>query len=199
MESYYNSAKYIKSVVDIIDAPTPKLKEILFVGKSNVGKSSLINALTNSKRLAYTSKTPGHTKLLNYFLIENNFYFVDSPGYGFSKKRDKDYEFYGDMLEKYFDNNENLKLIVFLLDSRHEPTDDDLDFFLFLKKYNYKFVICMTKCDKLNQSEKSKINKNVSNKFNCDISTLTILPVSVKNLRLLGNLKETIDESLRGN
>ena len=81
---YFKKASFVKSVADIKDAPLDNLKEVLFVGKSNVGKSSLINALTNMKKLAFTSSNPGHTKLLNYFLIDNMFYLVDCPGYGYS-------------------------------------------------------------------------------------------------------------------
>ena len=99
---HYKSAKFIKSITSIKEAPAENLSEVLFVGKSNVGKSSLINALTNNKKLAYTSSNPGHTRLLNYFLIDNSFYFVDAPGYGFSAQKDKDYAFYGNMIESYF-------------------------------------------------------------------------------------------------
>ena len=117
MEYYLKKAKFVKSITDIKEAPFDYSKEVLFVGKSNVGKSSLINALTNNKKLAYTSSKPGMTRLLNYFSVEDKFYLVDCPGYGFSSKKDVDYEFYGNMVESYFNNNEKLKLIVFLLDS----------------------------------------------------------------------------------
>ena len=180
MESYYKKASFVKSITDINEAPS-RLPEVLFVGKSNVGKSSIINALTNNSKLAFTSKKPGHTRLLNYFLIDDSFYFVDSPGYGYSAKKDLDYEFYGDMLEKYFDNNKYLKLVVFLLDSRHMPTDDDYDFYKFLISFNYNFVIALTKCDKLNQSDKSKIYKNLKEKLDLDKDKNLILLTSSKD------------------
>lgn len=197
MEFYFKKASFVKSVADVKEAPLPELKEVLFVGKSNVGKSSLINALTNNKKLAFTSSNPGHTKLLNYFLVENSFYLVDCPGYGFSSKKGLDYKFYGDLVENYFDNNKKLKLIVFLLDSRHEPTNDDLDFYQFLLSFDYKFVICMTKCDKLNMSMRAKINKNLVNKLGEDVLKNKIFNVSKEDKRSIGLLKDYICESLR--
>ncbi len=196
MKYHYKKATFIKSITDIKEAPERKA-EVLFVGKSNVGKSSLINALTNNSKLAFVSKKPGHTRLLNYFLIEDKFYFVDSPGYGFSAKKDLDYEFYGEMLEKYFTDNEYLKLVVFLLDSRHLPTDDDFDFYKFLISFNYNFVVCLTKCDKLNQSEKSKIYKNLKEKLDLDKDKNLILLTSSKEERSILLLKETIDHFVK--
>lgn len=193
---YFKSSKFIKSIIDIKEAPEKRLSEVLFVGKSNVGKSSLINALTNNKRLAYTSSKPGHTRLLNYFLIDNSFYFVDAPGYGFSTKKDLDYKFYGEMIENYFKNNKYLKLIVFLLDSRHEPTEDDLDFYNYLKSTDYNFIFVMTKCDKLNMSLKSKIVKNLKNVFiDPDLDKLNL--VSIKDNRSLLALKTKIEEYIK--
>ena len=193
---YFKSSKFIKSITDIKEAPEKRLSEVLFVGKSNVGKSSLINALTNNKRLAYTSSKPGHTRLLNYFLIDNSFYFVDAPGYGFSTKKDLDYKFYGEMIENYFKNNKFLKLIVFLLDSRHEPTEDDLDFYNYLKSTDYNFIFVMTKCDKLNMSLKSKIVKNLKNVFiDPDLDKLNL--VSIKDNRSLLALKTKIEEYIK--
>lgn len=193
---YFKSSKFIKSITDIKEAPEKRLSEVLFVGKSNVGKSSLINALTNNKRLAYTSSKPGHTRLLNYFLIDNSFYFVDAPGYGFSTKKDLDYKFYGEMIENYFKNNKYLKLIVFLLDSRHEPTEDDLDFYNYLKSTDYNFIFVMTKCDKLNMSLKSKIVKNLKNVFiDPDLDKLNL--VSIRDNRSLLALKTKIEEYIK--
>lgn len=196
MEFHYKKATFIKSITDVKEAPERKA-EVLFVGKSNVGKSSLINALANNSKLAFVSKKPGHTRLLNYFLIDDKFYFVDSPGYGFSAKKDLDYEFYGEMLEKYFADNEYLKLVVFLLDSRHLPTDDDYDFYKFLISFNYNFVVCLTKCDKLNQSEKSKIYKNLKIKLDLDKDKNLILLTSSKDERSILLLKETIDHFVK--
>ncbi|MDY2728076.1 MAG: ribosome biogenesis GTP-binding protein YihA/YsxC [Candidatus Onthovivens sp.] len=190
--TYFKKAKFIKSVADVKDKPQERLNEVLFVGKSNVGKSSLINMLTNNSKLAFTSSKPGHTKLLNYYLIEDYFYFVDCPGYGYSSKKDVDYKFFGDLVENYFTNNHELKLILFLLDSRHLPSNDDIDFFNFLQEYNYEFIIVMTKCDKLNQSQKSKINKNLKETFKSidDIDVVLTSTVEKTGLELLKNIIE---------
>ncbi len=200
MENYYfNKAKFIKSVVDVKEAPGEYNSSVLFVGKSNVGKSSLINALTNNKRLAYTSSKPGHTRLLNYYSVEDRFYLVDCPGYGFSTKKDLDYKFYGDMVEGFFKDNKSLKLVVFLLDSRHEPTLDDVDFYNFLTSYDYKFVICMTKCDKLNMSMRSKIYKNLENTLEIDTNTNQPLLVSINDKSSILKLKNMIEKVLEEN
>ena len=200
MENYYfNKAKFIKSVVDVKEAPGEYNSSVLFVGKSNVGKSSLINALTNNKRLAYTSSKPGHTRLLNYYSVEDRFYLVDCPGYGFSTKKDLDYKFYGDMVEGFFKDNKSLKLVVFLLDSRHEPTLDDVDFYNFLTSYDYKFVICMTKCDKLNMSMRSKIYKNLENTLKIDTKTNQPLLVSINDKNSILKLKNMIEKVLEEN
>ncbi len=193
MENYYlTKAKFIKSIVDVKEAPGEYNSSVLFVGKSNVGKSSLINALTNNKNLAHTSSKPGHTRLLNYYSVEDKFYLVDCPGYGFSSKKDVDYEFYGKMIESFFDNNKSLKLVVFLLDSRHEPTDDDFDFYKFLISYKYRFVICMTKCDKLNMSMRSKIYKNLKSKLDFDPNKFAPLLVSINDKNSILKLKNTV-------
>lgn len=200
MENYYfNKAKFIKSVVDVKEAPGEYNSSVLFVGKSNVGKSSLINALANNKRLAYTSSKPGHTRLLNYYSVEDRFYLVDCPGYGFSTKKDLDYKFYGDMVEGFFKDNKSLKLVVFLLDSRHEPTLDDVDFYNFLTSYDYKFVICMTKCDKLNMSMRSKIYKNLENTLEIDTNTNQPLLVSINDKSSILKLKNMIEKVLEEN
>ena len=200
MENYYfNKSKFIKSVVDVKEAPGEYNSSVLFVGKSNVGKSSLINALTNNKRLAYTSSKPGHTRLLNYYSVEDRFYLVDCPGYGFSTKKDLDYKFYGDMVEGFFKDNKSLKLVVFLLDSRHEPTLDDVDFYNFLTSYDYKFVICMTKCDKLNMSMRSKIYKNLENTLEIDTNTNQPLLVSINDKSSILKLKNMIEKVLEEN
>jgi len=196
MKYCYNKAVFIKSCDGKKTLPEKRLKEVIFVGKSNVGKSSLINALVNQTNLAFTSKKPGHTRLLNYYLIENVFYFVDCPGYGFSRQKDVDYAFYGNMIEGYFKDNKYLKLIVFLLDSRHVPTDDDLDFYNFIKDCNYKYVIVMTKADKLNQAGKAQIIKNLTSKFG-ENSDNSVLMVSIKDKNSLVGLKNKINSEIK--
>lgn len=193
--SLYKSSLFIKSITDKKDIPQPYLSEVLFVGKSNVGKSSLINALTNNKKLAYTSSKPGHTRLLNYYLIENRFYFVDAPGYGFSQQKTVDYEFYGNMVDSYLTDNKNLKLIVFILDSRRIPNEDDILFYDYLVHKQLKFCIVLSKSDKLNMSEKARIKKNFS-ESKIDLTNNEVFLTSISNLKSLENLKEFIDKAV---
>lgn len=191
----FKNAKFIKSIVSMKDKPS-SLKEVVIVGKSNVGKSSLINALLNNNHLAYTSSKPGHTRLLNYYLIDNGFYFVDCPGYGYSAKKDVDYAFYGEMVENYFKDNKYLKLVIFLLDSRHIPSSDDIDFYNYLKSMNYPFIILFTKGDKLNMSMRSKIPNNFKTAFKEEYSKEKAIVVSIKNKKSLGDTKEIINRYL---
>ena len=196
MACSFINAKFITSVADTKNKPF-LLNEITFVGKSNVGKSSLINALCNMKRLAFTSSKPGMTRLLNYYEVkasnkDKNFYIVDCPGYGYSAKKGKDYLAYGNLVEDYFKDNKLLKLVIFLLDSRRVPSLEDIDFFNYLKESNYNFIICFTKCDKLNQSEKSKIKRNYQTAFNEDFSTRNNLLVSINDKISLDKLRDTI-------
>ena len=192
---YFTKAEFIKSCNSMDSLPLNRLNEVVFVGKSNVGKSSLINSLVNQKRLAYTSSTPGMTRLLNYYLIEDRFYFVDFPGYGYSKKKDLDYIFYSKFVDAYFDNNKYLKLIIFLLDSRHKPTEDDALFYKFIKENNFNYLIVMTKCDKLNMSMKSKITKNINEVFK--EKNTNYICTSINDLKSIESLKTKIEDAVR--
>src|SRR3989337_1475297 len=120
-------AEYFKSVFDLKELPQDNFSQIAFAGRSNVGKSSLINTITNQKNLAKISKTPGKTKALNFFRINNRFYFVDLPGYGFAKVSKTVKTSWGELIENYLKNSPNLKGLIQILDSRHLPTEDDLE------------------------------------------------------------------------
>ena len=122
----FSKATFVKSATMLSQRPEKLLPEICFVGKSNVGKSSLINALTAHKKLAYTSSKPGYTKLLNYYLIDDQFYLVDAPGYGYTISGSKHLDNFASMMEDYF-FNDNLKAVIFLVDSRHKLSKDDLE------------------------------------------------------------------------
>jgi GTP-binding protein len=177
----FKSAKFIKSTPSVDLAPLPRRSEIVFVGRSNVGKSSLINALTNRKNLAYTSSKPGFTTLLNYYLIDESFYLVDVPGYGYSSKGKRDLIAFGKMMEDYFKNNEFIKNVCFLVDSRHFPSSDDIAFFNFAKDENLPITLVLTKSDKLNQSEKARAKKHMAEAFNLGKDDLFFVSQSDKN------------------
>ena len=153
------SAKYLTSVVNEKDILNDELLEFAFVGRSNVGKSSLINALTGVKNLAKTSSTPGLTKMINYFLINNSFKFVDLPGYGYAKTGQKHIANWAGLMEKYLLNSTLLKTVFVLVDSRHEPSELDKMMIEFLNHYQIPYMLIATKVDKL---AKSKLPQNLS-------------------------------------
>ena len=157
----FQNVQFVKSVASTSALFNYDLPEVLFIGRSNVGKSSLINALTTSKRLAYVSKRPGHTKLLNFYRVDNNLMLVDAPGYGFVKGNPTHYEEFEVLLGNYFKNQRKLKTILFLLDSRRIPTEDDVLFYNYAKSLNLPVTFVITKVDKVNQSERAKITKNI--------------------------------------
>lgn len=162
----FRNAKYIISLPDYKMRPINGMPEIAVFGKSNVGKSTLINLLTGMK-LAFSSKQAGKTKLLNYFLIDNTFYLVDTPGYGYTTYGSKEDASFGDMMEHYFENPQ-LVMSFLLLDCRHAPGKDDLEFLSFLKESGTPFSIIFTKSDQAKQSEiaarkKFAIEEQISN------------------------------------
>ena len=134
--------------------------QIAFVGPSNVGKSSLINMLVNNSKLCKTSATPGRTRLINYFLINEEFYFVDLPGYGYAQAAKEAVYGWQGLIEPYLINNEQLKCVCALIDVRHEPTEQDKQMINYLHYYQLPFIIIATKCDKLPKSKvKPALNK----------------------------------------
>lgn len=153
------NATFIKSCPNRNEKPQAQKPEVLIVGRSNVGKSSLINALTQKKKLAFTSSKPGHTRLLNYYDIDNKFYLVDAPGYGYAKGGIDLDRLFAEMMSSYFDNNTDLKLVLILLDARRELSEDDLEIVEYVKENNISFALVITKYDKVNQKEKSALNR----------------------------------------
>lgn len=139
--------------------PNDEKNEYLFLGRSNVGKSSLINFITNRKNLAKTSQTPGKTITLNYYLINDSFYLVDAPGYGYAKRSIRMIEEFGKMIELFIKTRKHLKKVCILMDFKVGPTKDDLLMLDYVSHFNKEIVIIMTKIDKVNQSERAKSNK----------------------------------------
>ena len=147
------SAKFVTSVATSHNILKDGKKEIAFVGRSNVGKSSLINMLTKQTKLCKTSQTPGRTRLINYFLINDDFYFVDLPGYGYAKASKSEVGGWQRMIEPYLIDNPQLRCVCMLVDSRYEPTAQDKQMLHFLNYYQIPFVIIATKCDKFGKSQ----------------------------------------------
>lgn len=166
-------AEFIISGTNLSHLPNDTKNEYLFLGRSNVGKSSLINMLVNQKNLARTSSTPGKTITLNYFLVNDLFYIVDAPGYGYARRSKKDIEAFGKMIEEYLINRTQLKKAFLLIDYKVGPTEDDLLMYNYLKHFKIDLVLLMTKTDKLNQKERSLSKKRIKKYFKDDKVILT--------------------------
>ena len=136
--------------------PTEGKPEFLLVGKSNVGKSSFINAILSRKNLAYTSSRPGKTQTLNFYGVYDSFYLIDVPGYGYAAVDKKTQAKFGMMIEEYLEKREELKRVFMLIDYRHKPSEDDLLMYNFLKYYNLPVTVVATKADKVPGSQKQK-------------------------------------------
>ncbi|MEO7297860.1 MAG: ribosome biogenesis GTP-binding protein YihA/YsxC [Verrucomicrobiota bacterium] len=152
------SAAFNCSAPDLESCPEVALPEFAFIGRSNVGKSSLLNALTGRKDLAKVSKTPGHTKMINFFTINNRWRLVDLPGYGFAQVARENKEKFNHAVNNYLINRENLFGVFVLIDSRHEPQKIDLEFVRFLGSKAVSIVLVFTKIDK---SSPGKVQKNI--------------------------------------
>jgi len=147
-----SSASFVSSSPALRNCPTGNLPEFAFIGRSNVGKSSLINMITGRNKLAKVSSVPGKTRLINHFLINESWYIVDLPGYGFSKIPKAERDRLEKMIESYFLNREQLRLTFLLVDSRHEPQKIDLEFMSWMKRKKIPFVVLFTKSDKLSRA-----------------------------------------------
>lgn len=145
--------------------PSDNKKEFLLVGRSNVGKSSFINTLINRKNYARTSSKPGKTQTLNFYLVNEEFYLVDVPGYGYASVSKETQHKFGMMIEEYLINRKNLQRVFMLIDYRHKPTEDDLLMFNFLKYYNLPVSIVATKYDKVKTSAREKQDKVINSFF----------------------------------
>lgn len=145
--------------------PEDKRPEFLLVGRSNVGKSSFINTIVSRKNFAHTSATPGKTQTLNFYLVNDSYYLVDVPGYGYASVDKDTQKKFGMMIEEYLINRKDLKRVFLLVDYRHKPTEDDVLMFNFMKYYNLDVTIVATKYDKVSMKEKAKSDKALQEAF----------------------------------
>lgn len=157
----FSNSKFVKSSPNVKQAPQGEFPEVLLVGKSNVGKSSLINGLCNKKAMAFTSSKPGHTRLLNYYNVDDKLYLVDAPGYGYAKGGFDLDKLFGEMMDDYFSNATRLKLVIVLLDSRRELGINDVEIINYLIDKDIPYLLVCTKSDKTNQKEKASLNKHL--------------------------------------
>ena len=160
-----NTAKFVISNSDVDKCPQDKLPEYAFIGRSNVGKSSLINMMTNNKKLAKTSSTPGKTQLINHFIINNEWYLVDLPGYGYARTSKKTKKVFQKFITDYFVKRSQLVCAFVLVDSRHAPQKIDLEFMEWIGTNSIPFAIIFTKTDKLKKGEWDRNFKVYSSKM----------------------------------
>ena len=165
------------SAVNPKQYPKNKLPEIVLVGKSNVGKSSFINTMINRKKLAITSSEPGKTRQINFYNIDNTFYFVDLPGYGYSKMSKKEQEQVGIFIEDYLFHRKEISLIIFLIDIRHQPTENDKLMYNYIISSELPFIILANKADKIAITKVDDTVKELQKNIN-PIGDITTLPFS---------------------
>ncbi len=172
--------------------PKGNLPEIVLVGKSNVGKSSFVNTMINRKNLARTSNTPGKTRQINFYNIDDKFYFVDLPGYGFSKMSKKEKVISGRYIEEYLEEGKNVALIILLLDIRHSPTEDDILMYDYILRSNLPFIILANKADKIAITKVDTEIEKIKKTFG--ISFSTILPFSSEKKIYIDKVWEELEK-----
>ena len=165
------------SAVNKSQYPAEGIPEIALAGRSNVGKSSIINTLLNRRNFARTSQTPGKTRTINFYLIDNEFYFVDLPGYGYAKIAKSEKEKWGGIMERYLESRQELCSIFLLVDIRHEPTADDKLMYEWIKHFGYNCVVIATKADKISRGQYQKHISIIRKKLQME-SSEKVIPVS---------------------
>ena len=192
---FIKNPKFEISAVSKKQYPKGDLPEIVLVGKSNVGKSSFVNTMTGRKSLARTSNVPGKTRQINFYNMDDNFYFVDLPGYGYSKMSKEEKVFSGNYIEKYLAEGQNVTLIILLLDIRHKPTADDMLMYEYILKSNLPFIVLTNKADKI---AITKVETEVERiKQTLGISYSTILPFSSERKIYIDKVWEEIEKYIK--
>lgn len=187
----YNKIEYEKSFGTSAQLPAADKSEIAFSGRSNVGKSSLINKLFNRKNLARVSSVPGKTTTVNFFKSDD-VRFVDLPGYGFAKRSESERIRWADLMEGYFNSSRPISLVVQLVDMRHPATADDRNMLAFLENTGYKYVVVLTKCDKLNKTERRERSEKIKDELSA-YSPIEIIEFSAQTGEGIDKLKGVID------
>lgn len=172
------TSDYAISAVREAQYPKDDLPEIALAGRSNVGKSSLINSLLNRKNLARTSSQPGKTQTLNFYIINQEFYFVDVPGYGYARVSRVQRQKFGEMIQDYLETRENLRGLILLTDSRHEPTKDDVAMYNYALYLNVPILIVCTKIDKVKKSQENKVLANLKKNLDLGHENVNVLTYS---------------------
>lgn len=191
----YDKAEFKAAYGTFAQLPDSDLPEIAFAGRSNVGKSSLLNKLFQRKNLARVSSVPGKTITINFYQVDEN-NFVDLPGYGYAKVAKTEKDRWAEMMEGYFNSDRNIKLVVQLVDMRHPPTKDDIMMMEFLQSTGYEFIVVMTKADKLKKKKDYNERLESSKKEMSFVPEERIIPFSSENGQGLDIVKKYIEEYL---
>jgi GTP-binding protein len=193
------SAEFVLSAKEPAHYPPASLPEIGFAGRSNVGKSSLINTLLKRKCLARTSNTPGRTQEINFFSVNNRLYFIDLPGYGYAKVPEAIRKHWGPMIETYLSERETLRLVVLILDVRRDPSEEDLQLIGWLQFYRLPFLIVLTKIDKVSRNQVGQRQRRIGEDLGLS-STTPMISFSAKTgegrdliWREIGKVMEHLD------
>ncbi|MBW1983104.1 MAG: YihA family ribosome biogenesis GTP-binding protein [Deltaproteobacteria bacterium] len=174
------STEFVKSAVKPSQYPEDNLPEIAFAGRSNVGKSSLINTLINRKHLVKTSSTPGRTQLINFFKVNNQFSFVDLPGYGYAKVPAAIRKKWGPMIESYLSTRQSLNGVVLIMDLRRQPQDAEIDFINWLKQFNIASILVLTKIDKLSKTKQLKQHQMIAKGLGVELADLILFSAKTR-------------------
>ncbi len=185
------NVKYVLTTHDINLMPQDDLDEYVIVGKSNVGKSTFINTITNHRNLAHTSSKPGKTRAISFFDVDGKFRIVDIPGYGYAKVSMKQKEIFGEMIETYLSQRENIIKAILLIDCRRGITDDDKEMIAYFHHNEIPFTVIGTKLDKVNQSEKTKFVRNIEK----ELMTKPVMYSALKRSNI-GQVLSVFDESM---
>ena len=184
------NSEYAISAVREDQYPKDNLPEIALAGRSNVGKSSLINTFLKRKNLARTSSQPGKTQTLNFYRVNDSFYLVDVPGYGYARVSQKKRQEFGEMIQDYLETRANLCGLIILVDSRHEPTKDDIAMYNYAQYLDLPILVVCTKIDKLKKNQLNKVRSNLKKNLDLsyeNVSVLTFSSVSKVHVKELGD------------
>lgn len=192
----YNKVEFEAAFGTLKQIPQSDLPEIVFAGRSNVGKSSMLNRLFNRKNLARVSSMPGKTITINFFKVENDVRIVDLPGYGYAKVAKGEKRRWAEMMEGYFQSPRNIKLVVQLVDMRHKPSEDDYIMMRFLQDAGLPFIVAATKSDKLNKTQYNERKIALREELAEFGDNLTILPFSSEKGEGTEDLKKIIESVL---
>ena len=171
----FQQAVFVTTAVSKTGFALTDLPELVLAGRSNVGKSSFINALCRQKSLAYVGKRPGKTRYINFYQVEELISMVDVPGYGYANRSKSELKAYGTLMEDYFNTRQNIKAVILVIDSRHGLTSDDEDMLSYVTEKKLPLLIVATKSDKLTQSEKMKTNKELQLRFGSNVILFSAL------------------------